>query len=184
MASDPSFFAPHGVSEDSLWFEPQQQAESGEDDSSFLDNPAAWMWRRALQYEDGKEDGAGGYAKKAKEAVRIDYSVLSVAVMTLGLIMMVELARHKLDHAAHHKPFLKAVLEGVYEELATLGIVEFLLHVMAEYYEEYDKVRFDMFIFILNACSLSLSLCSPVLEYHMTHFSMRLFLNYFFLTNI
>jgi len=150
MASDPSFFAPHGVSEDTLWYQPQpeESAEDAASSSAFLNNPAAWLWRRALQYAEqdtGYAADDGGYAKKAKEAVRIDYSVLSVAVMTLGLILFVELGRHKLDHAAHHKPFLKAVLEGVYEELATLGIVEFLLHIMAEYYENYDKVRFIFF---------------------------------------
>jgi hypothetical protein len=47
---------------------------------------------------------------------RIDYSVLSVAVMTLGLIMMVEVFRHRLDHAAIGRPFFTAVLEGVYAE--------------------------------------------------------------------
>jgi hypothetical protein len=47
---------------------------------------------------------------------RIDYSVLSVAVMTLGLIMMVEVGRHRLDHAAMGRPFFTAVLEGVYAE--------------------------------------------------------------------
>jgi hypothetical protein len=47
---------------------------------------------------------------------RIDYSVLSVAVMTLGLIMMVEVFRHRLDHAAMGRPFFTAVLEGVYAE--------------------------------------------------------------------
>jgi hypothetical protein len=47
---------------------------------------------------------------------RVDYSVLSVAVMTLGLIMMVEFFRHRLDHAATGRPFFTAVLEGVYAE--------------------------------------------------------------------
>jgi len=135
MASDPSFFTPSGASEESFW------------DQDVV---------RALQYDDKADDyGGGGY--KAKDAVRIDYSVLSVAVMTLGLIMIVELARHKLDHVAHHKPFLKAVLEGVYEELATLGIVEFLLHIMAEYYEEYDKVRLTRLLDIFASCTVTRS---------------------------
>lgn len=50
------------------------------------------------------------------KAVRIDYSVLSVGVMTLGLILIVEVARHKLDHHVEHSVFYKAVLEGVYSE--------------------------------------------------------------------
>ena len=53
---------------------------------------------------------------KAKDIVRVDYSVLSVGVMTLGLILVVEVLRHKIDHAALHRPFCKAVLEGVYSE--------------------------------------------------------------------
>jgi hypothetical protein len=54
--------------------------------------------------------GAGAYAD------RIDYSVLSVAVITLGLIMMVEVGRHSLDIAARNRPFFQSVLEGVYTE--------------------------------------------------------------------
>ena len=48
--------------------------------------------------------------------LQMDYSVLSVLVMTLGLIMIVEVLRHKLDHAAKGKPFFTNVLEGVYTE--------------------------------------------------------------------
>ena len=51
-----------------------------------------------------------------KDVVRVDYSVLSVGVMTLGLILVVEVLRHKIDHAALRRPFFKAVLEGVYSE--------------------------------------------------------------------
>jgi hypothetical protein len=46
----------------------------------------------------------------------VDYSVLSVGVMTLGLILVVEVLRHRIDHAALGRPFFKAVLEGVYSE--------------------------------------------------------------------
>lgn len=45
-----------------------------------------------------------------------DYTVLSVAVTTLGLILVVELIRHKLDHAATGRVFFKTVLDGVYRE--------------------------------------------------------------------
>ena len=58
---------------------------------------------------------------------KIDYNVLSVAAMTLALIMMVEYVRHRLDHWAHvaattdtpqqsKQPIFRAVLEGVYAE--------------------------------------------------------------------
>ena len=46
----------------------------------------------------------------------IDYTVVSVGVMTLGLLLVVEFVRHSLDHAAIGRPFFKAVLEGVYSE--------------------------------------------------------------------
>jgi hypothetical protein len=58
---------------------------------------------------------------------KIDYNVLSVAAMTLALIMMVEYVRHRLDHWAYKaattetpqrskQPLFRAVLEGVYAE--------------------------------------------------------------------
>jgi hypothetical protein len=46
----------------------------------------------------------------------LDYTVLSVGVLTLGLILFVEVIRHRLDHEAHGRPFFKTVLEGVYSE--------------------------------------------------------------------
>jgi hypothetical protein len=55
-------------------------------------------------------------AEYGKEEEPLDYSVLSVAVMTLGLILCVEVFRHNLDHYAHNRPFFKTVLEGVYSE--------------------------------------------------------------------
>ena len=54
--------------------------------------------------------------KDKKDEGRMDYSALSVAVMTLGLIMVVEVIRHKLDHAALGKPYFEAVLENIYAE--------------------------------------------------------------------
>jgi hypothetical protein len=57
---------------------------------------------------------ASEYVKEEEEP--LDYSVLSVAVMTLGLILCVELFRHHLDQGAMGRPFFKTVLEGVYSE--------------------------------------------------------------------
>jgi hypothetical protein len=50
------------------------------------------------------------------ETLPLDYTVLSVAVITLGLILVVELIRHRFDVAATGRPFFKTVLEGVYRE--------------------------------------------------------------------
>jgi hypothetical protein len=55
-------------------------------------------------------------AEKDTGDPRIDYSVLSVCVLTLGLILVVEVLRHRIDHAAIGRPFFKAVMEGVYSE--------------------------------------------------------------------
>ena len=52
----------------------------------------------------------------AKEEEPLDYSVLSVGVMTLALLLLVEVVRHQLDHVAHGRPFFKTVLEMVYSE--------------------------------------------------------------------
>ena len=56
------------------------------------------------------------FLKEKKDDGRMDYSALSVAVMTLGLIMVVEVLRHRLDHAAMGKPYFVAVLENIYAE--------------------------------------------------------------------
>eukprot|EP00934_Nitzschia_sp_Nitz4_P003479 Nitzschia sp. Nitz4//scaffold93_size78505//21682//26953//NITZ4_005417-RA/size78505-augustus-gene-0.48-mRNA-1//-1//CDS//3329560279//3469//frame0 len=79
------------------------------------------------------------------EAEPLDYTVLSVAVMTLGLILCVEVARHNLDHMAEHRPFFKTVLEATYSELATLGFVEFCLFLLLRYYEIKNKERKEVF---------------------------------------
>jgi hypothetical protein len=54
--------------------------------------------------------------KKAGEYQRPDYSVLSVTVMTLGLIIMVEFVKQKIDHMAHGKRYFTAVLQTFYAE--------------------------------------------------------------------
>lgn len=95
------------------------------------------------------------FLKKAsyEEPDRSDYSIMSVAVMTLGLIMIIELLRHRLDHAAMGKPFFTAVLQGVYAELSTLGLVELFIWILLTYWETinipkekvFAKVHFTLF---------------------------------------
>ena len=74
-------------------------------------------WHRFLA--KGKEEKTSGY--------RVDYSVLSVAVMTLGLIMVVEVVLHNLDHAAHGRPYFTAVLENIYTERKQAESTMFLI---------------------------------------------------------
>jgi hypothetical protein len=52
----------------------------------------------------------------AGEYADIDYSILSVVVLTLGLILVVEICRHQLDEVAKTRTFLHAVLGSVYQE--------------------------------------------------------------------
>lgn len=51
---------------------------------------------------------------------QLDYTVLSVTVLTLGLILIVELIRHRLDISATGRPFFKSVLDRVYQECKLL----------------------------------------------------------------
>ena len=69
-------------------------------------------WTSEAVYRYLADEKSKGY----EEDPRIDYSVLSVGVMTLGLILVVEVARHKIDHLASGRPFFQTVLEGVYSE--------------------------------------------------------------------
>jgi len=68
------------------------------------DGETTWWIDRFLQEKKNDDDG------------RIDFTVLSVTVMTLGLIMIVEVVRHRIDHSAHGRAFFHAVLETLYNE--------------------------------------------------------------------
>ncbi|KAL7555715.1 hypothetical protein ACA910_009880 [Epithemia clementina (nom. ined.)] len=83
--------------------------------------------------------------KDKKEAGRMDYSALSVAVMTLGLILVVEVLRHRLDHWALGRPYCMAVLENIYAELTTLGIVEFFVFLLQRYHTKMNKAKKGVF---------------------------------------
>lgn len=92
-----------------------------------------WDERRRHLFDLMRALGGGGGGDD--EGPAIDYTVLSVAVTTLGLLLIVELLRHKIDQAATGREFFKTVLEGVYRELATLGIVEAVVYIMHLYWE-------------------------------------------------
>jgi hypothetical protein len=72
----------------------------------------------------GSASTSSSTSTSSYESYKLDYNVLSVAAMTLALIMMVEYVRHRLDHyvylaathATHPKPLFRSVLEGVYAE--------------------------------------------------------------------
>ena len=100
--------------------------------------------------DDSKEGdayyGADGKADKKAydEDIEQYYGALSVAILTLGLILCVEEFRHRLDHSAVGRPFFQSVLDGVYRELATLGVVELAVHLL-QTYGELDKERKAVF---------------------------------------
>ena len=53
---------------------------------------------------------------KYESVSSLDYTILSVAVMSLVLMLLLQLVRDKLDTKAARMPFLRTVLEGVYAE--------------------------------------------------------------------
>jgi hypothetical protein len=72
---------------------------------------------------------------RAEEEIQegASYGTLSIAVETVVLLLLVEGCRRHLDSMAVHRPIFEAVLDGVYRELATLGIVELFIHLLHEY---------------------------------------------------
>ncbi len=52
----------------------------------------------------------------AGESAGLDYSVISVVILTLGIVLVVEVLRHQLDVKASGNPFFRTVLELMYRE--------------------------------------------------------------------
>ncbi len=46
----------------------------------------------------------------------IDYTVLAMAVVTMALLLIVAVIRHRIDHLARGKGYFEDVLEAVYHE--------------------------------------------------------------------
>lgn len=80
-----------------------------------------------------------------KEVV-LDYTVLNVVIVTLVLILVIEVMRHRLDVWASGSPFFKTVLELMYRELTTLGIVEAVIYLLHKYWEEFNIAYEVVFI--------------------------------------
>ena len=55
-------------------------------------------------------------SSSSSSSPKYDYSVLAVALITMGLIVPVEIVRHKIDHRAVGRPFAKTVLDFLYSE--------------------------------------------------------------------
>ena len=54
-------------------------------------------------------------------ALSIDYTVFAMAVVTMGLLLIVAIIRHKIDHMARGKEYFENVLEAVYHERKNLS---------------------------------------------------------------
>eukprot|EP00804_Cyclotella_cryptica_P005209 CCRYP_018899-RB/>CCRYP_018899-RB protein AED:0.08 eAED:0.08 QI:455/1/1/1/0.75/0.69/13/3412/315 len=62
-----------------------------------------------------------GYDETKK--LPIDYTIFGIVVVTLSLLLVVEVLRHGLDVIASGNLFFETVLELMYRELTTLGVV-------------------------------------------------------------
>ena len=60
------------------------------------------------------DDKDAGYYEKS--IVPIDYTVFSIGIATLYLVLVVEFVRHSIDISARGRPFFKAVLSMAYSE--------------------------------------------------------------------
>ena len=95
-------------------------------------------------------------APAAGEPLPIDYTVFSVTVLTLWLLLGVERLRSYLDHLAKPFTFYTHVLSFLWRELATLGIVELGIFILHEHYAdfsiEHEQVFADVhFMFFYTA---------------------------------
>ena len=66
-------------------------------------------------------------ASAYEEKRSLDYSVISVVIFTLGMILAVEVLRHKLDAAASGNPYFHTVLELMYRERELNAAVSLML---------------------------------------------------------
>lgn len=96
----------------------------------------------------------------AIDSPSIDFTVLSMAVVTLSMLMIVAVLRHNIDKIAKGRDIFENVLEAVYHELSTLGIVEATIFLVHHYYPDlnikvefvFAEVHFTLFfVAIINA---------------------------------
>jgi hypothetical protein len=71
-------------------------------------------YMRAMKDMEDMEDMDDMEAKPKDSP--LDYTILRIVVITLSLVLLLQLLRHKLDAYTLRMPLFKTVLEGVYEE--------------------------------------------------------------------
>lgn len=57
-----------------------------------------------------------GSRNLAGEELIVDYTILSMAIVAMSLLMIVEIVRHKIDQIAKGKELFENVLEAAYHE--------------------------------------------------------------------
>jgi hypothetical protein len=96
-----------------MWGWWQEEEEDGYDDGGNSNSYSFAILDRILA---GGEGGDGGDTYDPYAVLPLDYTILSYGIFTLYLILIVESIRHCIDHAAHGRPFFKAVLLMAYSE--------------------------------------------------------------------
>lgn len=71
--------------------------------------------------------GPAAAAAGEGEPAPVDYAVVGVIVITLGLILVIEVLRQQLDAATSGHSFSKVVVELMYRECKFLGVVIFVV---------------------------------------------------------
>lgn len=72
------------------------------------------------------------------EEAPLDYSVFSVIIVTLCIVLVVEVLRHMLDVAASGNPFFQTVLELMYRECELMNNI-FFIFLMTNLYSIYSR---------------------------------------------
>lgn len=91
-----------------------------------------------------------------------------IACLVVTLVLLVEIARHRLDHAIHGKPFAEEVVESCYRELTILGIVEFGIFLLFKFDPDFSldvEKQFATAHFALFATAIIYSLSLVVVAF-------------------
>ena len=105
-----------------MWGWWQEEDEDGYDNNDNSNSYSFAILDRILAGGEGDDGGAGGNSTNNDPytdpyaVLPLDYTILSYGIATLYLILIVESIRHYIDHAAHGRPFFKAVLLTAYSE--------------------------------------------------------------------
>ena len=65
-------------------------------------------------------DGVVGRQLAGGGGIELDYTVFAMAVLTMGLLLIVEVIRHGIDRMAQGHDFFETVLKTVYHECESI----------------------------------------------------------------